>query len=374
MFENLLNGRAYLFIISLWLLAPNTSMASDVKLTKEELLAGVETVRSLIIDLQVTATAVATDLSASNPDGFVRQTVIIRGLSAYIDDENGDPSDPKQQKFRRKKAFNGTRSSIFNVSNGTAVIMDDSRSRETESQDTYFFDLNLLNRPQGIPAGDMSLVSLLASPDAKVRDASERASGRLCHVVDLSQSNTQKKLQTIWIDVEHGFVPARHVYYTANDQILMDYTAEEIAEVAPKLWLIVRGRKKVHPVLEGIASAEYIIQVEGWPKDKSGIKVNSGVDPLIFDLWKRFPPGTLVLNATAKTSYTVTGKDYEAIAKGAEEAKQLYTIAGPNDDSLPAGSFRRFFVPLLIIGLVILFGIIFYVLSKRLKAGKSEAR
>ena len=241
-----------------------------------------------------------------------RATLVLKGPRIYIDHYYSfDPNSPPFQ-FRRVVAFNGKKTTLYEAHSALASVRTE-QSREVDTQNQEFLNLNLLNAPRNDRLGsglrnsvtalasrfmdygrgrdDQSLISLLRGSRTTVRPFLEKIGAHSCHVIDSDNFS-------VWLDAKRGCVPLRQVFKDSRNpnRIQMKYLVRRVAEVSPGFWLATRGRKVV-------GKSELIIMAEGWFANKPAIKINAGVADTFFDLWKHLPPGTEVWDRdTNKTS------------------------------------------------------------------------
>jgi thiol-disulfide isomerase/thioredoxin len=286
------------------------SSVKPVPLTKKEILQSVEALRSKIEDLSVSFTFDAVQ-GGDTPDfvgARMHQTVVTKGDKTYIDYQFGAAPKYQQPLFRREMAFNGERSTVHEVSRGVASVRT-TRERETNTQGRGFFDLMLLNPPRanGFGSDDQSLLSLLRSDLSLLREEMESVNGHRCYVLDVTHPSLGKTCMTVWLDADRGLLPIKHVYYFGKDLdlIILEFVIEEAMELDEGLWFAVRGYKRVGPVpadsLDPNWALVHEMKADGVEEHKPKIAVNTGIGDEFFDLWKRVPTGTRVVDLDVGT-------------------------------------------------------------------------
>jgi len=231
-------------------------------------------------------------------------TAVVKGSKTYFDREyTGKPKNESSTQHN-KISYNGKQTANYSVkTQGVSVTTEN--TRETRTQGKGLFDMMLLNPPRKNYKGrsDQSLVSLLRSGSSRLRKHIEVVDSHPCYVIDLYHTfrwfnplfviKRPKRSMTVWLDKDRGFLPIRSVYYTKPDfeKILMQFVIDEAVEIEEGLWFAVKGRKSVYG---GMWPTEYVLEVDGWKDGKPSIAVNSGVQDVFFDLWKRLPPGIKV--------------------------------------------------------------------------------
>ncbi|MDD5171326.1 MAG: hypothetical protein PHN75_21100 [Syntrophales bacterium] len=288
-----------------------TGAGDHVRLTKGDILAAVESTRSQIQDLTVTFSFNALMGSDEN-DACWRshQTITVQGDKTYVDHEYGPLPKLNPGVFHRRAAFNGERSTFYQVNDAMAGVQT-SRELETKTKGYGFFDMMLLDPPKSESdgVGDQSLLSVLGSENSRLRQDLENVNGCLCYVVDLFNPfnvGSPKPHLTVWLDPERGFLPVRQTYYLRSGAIIMEFAVEQAIEVGPGLWFAVRGSKKVYNNEEtGVRKSEHIMEVDGWKEGRPAIAINKGIAADFFDLWKRLPVGTYLYDSDVGEAWTV---------------------------------------------------------------------
>jgi peroxiredoxin len=286
------------------------SSVKPVPLTKKEILQSVEALRWKIEDLSVSFTFDAVQ-GGDTPDfvaARMHQTVVTKGDKTYIDYQFGAAPKYQQPLFRREVAFNGERSTVHEVSRGVASVRT-TRERETNTQGRGFFDLMLLNPPRvnGSGSDDQSLLSLLRSDLSLLREETEFVNGHRCYVLDVTHPSLGKTWMTVWLDADRGLLPIKQVHYFGKDLdlVILEFVVEDAVELEDGLWFAVRGYKRVGPVRADSRNPNWSLvhemKVDGVDEDKPKIAVNTRIEDAFFDLWKRVPTGTRVVDFDAGT-------------------------------------------------------------------------
>jgi beta-lactamase regulating signal transducer with metallopeptidase domain/peroxiredoxin len=286
------------------------SSVKPVPLTKKEILQSVEALRSKIEDLSVSLTFDAVQ-GEDTPDfvaARMHQTVVTKGDKTYIDYQFGAAPKYQQRLFRREVAFNGERSTVHEVTRGVASVRT-TRERETNTQGRGFFDLMLLNPPRvnGSGSDDQSLLSLLRSDLSLLREETEFVNGHRCYVLDVTHPSLGKTWMTVWLDADRGLLPIKQVHYFGKglDLIILEFVIEDAVELDEGLWFAVRGYKRVGPVRADSRNPNWSLvhemKVDGVDEGKPKISVNTRIEDEFFDLWKRVPTGTRVVDFDAGT-------------------------------------------------------------------------
>jgi len=261
---------------------------------RKELLLIAEAARNAIHDLDVTFTANLKTPHPHNLMSLFRARVISKGEKVYIEREYAQSTESTP--FARTVSYNGECTTLYEIKRGLAIISN-GQNRESQTQGLLFFDMNLLNPSEGRAPHDQSLLSLLSSRKARIRDFLELVRGRLCHVIDTREVS-------VWLDAERSCVPLRQVYHNPlnENRAQMVFLAEQTTEAAPGIWFVTRGRKIVSPCIgvpELTGMYERQLEVEGSGEDLA-IRVNTGVDDTFFDLWQNLPDDVSVVDMTAK--------------------------------------------------------------------------
>ncbi|UCG49647.1 MAG: hypothetical protein JSU94_07670 [Phycisphaerales bacterium] len=295
-------------------------------LTKDEMLHGLRAARSGIEDLTVSFSFNFVNPPAGNLHARSHKTISVKGEKTCLDHVYGAARQYDDRSFQTQAAYNGKRSTFHSVDQRKAYV-GIKRMHETDTQGSGFFDIMLLNppRPEVAAAGnaDQNLESLLSAEHSRLRRDMETVDGRACHVVDMIDPRSGQRSMTVWIDCERGFLPLRQLYYGGPERadILMELSIEKAVEVREGLWMAVCGRKKTHP-LPGVPQLdrpfEMVLEVDGWREGKPALAVNSGLSDEYFDLWKRLPLGTTLMDLDTELYWTVGGEDFEGFAQSFE--------------------------------------------------------
>jgi hypothetical protein len=331
--------------------SPLAASAGREHLTREDLCQGVEAVHSAIEDLTVSFRFDFVNAPANNLHARSHKTIAVKGDKTYLAHEYGATSpDGEERRYQTEAAYNGKRSTYHLAGDKRAYCVVQ-RMKETQTQGSGFFDLMLLNAPRPDLAAtgnaDQNLVSLLRCENSRLREFLEDVNGQPCHVVDLVDPRSQNVAMTVWIDTERGFLPLQQAYYGGPDHQtpLMEFAIEEAIETLPGLWFPVLGRKKIHP-LAGMPlyqeTFEQVLEVDGWREGKPALAVNTALPDEFFDLWKRLPLGTTLVDLDINVYWTVGGKDFAAFADSLEPVVARYDLpvperAGVHAPAQPAG-------------------------------------
>jgi len=303
--------------------------AEDAYLTKKDLLAGVEALRSEISDLTVSYSFNAIK-PIDNPNYWgvlTHQVAVVKGDKTYQDYQYG-PAAQFGIKFRKQTTYNGTRSASYTFNTTGMAGIRTKRDDETRTQGWAFFDFMLLN-----DLHSQNLASILRSGSSSLRAKLENIDGRRCHVVDVVSPGRR---MTIWIDADRGFLPIRHTYLSDRMGAVMQFDIQDAVEVAKGHWMVVRGTKKsrsVEPKDPNLWEYESILEVDGLAAGTPEIRINSGVADEFFDLWNRLPPGTLVSDMDAQKTWRVGGTDLNQLKSAAEPATQNAEVQVPERSS-----------------------------------------
>jgi hypothetical protein len=311
-------------VFSLFIAAfPVKAEPTDTVLSLEDIVAGVDAFQSQIEDLSVEFSFNA--VKEEDPGNLFYRShmrVTVKGERVDYHHEYGASPAVSAKVFAKEIAFNGKQTTSYLKNFGTAAVSVE-RSREASTKGMGFFDLMLLNRPQTVlpSIGDQNLSSLLKLPDARLRQKMEVVDGHLCHVVDVKQPGSGKISVTVWIDCVRGFLPMRHVWFAPPEYAKpdMEFSIEEAAEVAHGFWFATRGRKLLHAdgrMIERECEWQLVVDTDAAGKPK--ISVNRGIENDFFDIWRRLPPGTLLVDKQANRFTTVGGKDYQAMVQSLE--------------------------------------------------------
>ncbi|NOG54897.1 MAG: hypothetical protein HND57_11320 [Planctomycetes bacterium] len=195
---------------------------------------------------------------------------------------------------------------------------------ELRTYGVEFFDMQLLNpsRPDGTGESDMSLLSLLSAKTAVVRESTEVVDGHECHVVDLLDPSERSNqiAMTVWVDAQRSCLPIRHVHYIRFDdetvEPMAEYQVLAAAEVEPGVWMGTKGYKHVFQTrsLTGIPEREWEIEVDTDESRSLLLAVNHKVDPGMYELWDRVPPGTSCVMIDTQEQWIAKADDIESIA------------------------------------------------------------
>lgn len=212
--------------------------------------------------------------------------------------------DGKVKSHHKESAFNGKRSARHMVTNGDMTV-ESGKHKDIDIKDCGFMSVGLLNNPEprGKGINDLSLVSLLKYEGAKLKDNTEEVNGHSCYVLDVS--TPQRAWATIWIDCARGHLPLKQQWYGKDiNDIAVEYLIDEVMEVEDSIWLPVLGRKIIYPdgsVLK--EKAVFLMKVKGLDKGNCELKINTGVEDEIFNIWEKVPPGTNVWDKDADRKY-----------------------------------------------------------------------
>jgi hypothetical protein len=306
-------------VFSLFIAAfPVKAEPTDTVLSLEDIVAGVDALQSQIEDLSVEFSFNAIKEDPKNLGYRSHMRVTVKGERIDYDHVYGASPAVSAKVFAKEIAFNGKQTTSYLKNFGTAAVSVE-RSREASTKGMGFFDLMLLNRPQTVlpSIGDQNLSSLLKLPDARLRQKMEVVDGHLCHVVDVKQPGSVSV--TVWIDCVRGFLPMRHVWFAPSAKPDMEFSIEEAAEVAHGFWFATRGRKLLHAdgrMIKGECEWRLVVDTDAAGKPK--ISVNAGIENNFFDIWRRLPSGTLLVDKQANRATAVGDKDYQAMVQNLE--------------------------------------------------------
>ncbi|HZL36441.1 MAG TPA: hypothetical protein VFC78_14065 [Tepidisphaeraceae bacterium] len=292
----------------------------------------VESSRSQIEDLSVTFSYIAIK---DDPDNQLlyrsRMKVVVKGSKLYYDDAYGpDPAKDKTS-FGRELAFNGVRTTNFMKHMATASVSIE-RGAQAETRGLGFFDIALYNPAERGFGDDMSLHALLDRPRLRLRPETEKVGGHDCEVVESIDPKSDRASETVWLDVDRGLIPVRHIYTAPPDYatVLMESRIEQAVQLSPGLWFPLIGRKKLHAVKPySNYECEWVMRVERNPDGTWVIALNQNVSDDLFDLWKHLPPGTMLVDAQTHASTTVGGNDYERLSSNYELPIKSATFTVP---------------------------------------------
>lgn len=263
-------------------------------ITLRDLARRVAETRSRIHDLSVTFSFNITSGGAGNLFAHSHMSVTLKGTRLLIDHEYS-PAD-KDSSFHRITSFDGERSTIYDASRSTAIVVPN-RERELTTNGLGFFDLFMLNpTTSGVSGADrMDLVALLHSPDAVLRPAREKIDGHDCFVVDEFGPDINRPKLTVWIDPARGDLPIRQQYFAASPTPYMQFDIVSAAQIQPGLWVPLTGRKSTGFVPGGpeASNMRWDMIVDTVPG--AMISINSGVADSTFDLASNLPPGVKVV-------------------------------------------------------------------------------
>jgi len=276
-------------------------------LSKQDILAAVTKARSQIQDLTVTYSWNALKAPADAPNFRSRVTATVQKGKTLMDHEYGPDPQYNLVIWHRRVAFNGERSTFYQVDWQTAITTR-KRSWETNTQGYEFFNMMLLNPPRGRFDGvsGQSLLSVLSSGLARLRPELENVDGRPCYVIVVYQGyifGRSRPHLTVWLDAERGFLPVRQKYEYGQ---AMEFRVEQAAEIKPGLWFAVRGTKQVYDD-KGTIESDYRLEVDGWKEGCPAIAINRGLAADFFDLWKQLPWGTRLFDEETRETVVVSG-------------------------------------------------------------------
>lgn len=221
---------------------------SQAEYGKSELLEIAQENRSAIGSIEVAFTFDAIVGPPSNPHTRHQTVATAAGDRVSFDTIYGPDPSFRDVLFRRQVAFDGTRSLVAEVHFGAASIQD-GRLPECRTSGKGFFDIQLLNKPEGGHGyDDVSLVSLLSTPYSSIRASQEPVNGIDCHVVDLHHPETGNLLMSAWLDAARGALPLRtEIRLRArSDTVKVEYRIDEAVQCDSSSWIATRGRKIVH--------------------------------------------------------------------------------------------------------------------------------
>jgi len=291
---------------------------SKPSLTKDDILATLTTARSHVHDLDVSFSFNALHSEPDDPMKRFHAHVVVKGNMLYIEKQYSGAVLRNGRAFDRELAFNGQFSTLF-IKPGTVAFRTAGKSGECRLNGLAFFQIGFLC-PAEIysDAEASSLPSLLKSSRSRLRPVLEVIEGKPCYVIDLF---TQPPLldslkgtaqtgiwETVWLDPAQGFLPIQVLIFGGtglDSRPMMETTIDQAKEVLPGFWVPLHGRKVLNTtfsdhngVLDAAyqeGAAEYTLEVDGCNTDHPAIIVNSGVADDFFELWKRLPAGTRVL-------------------------------------------------------------------------------
>ncbi len=284
---------------------------ADLSLT--DIHAIVDANRSMIENLTVTYTYNATVV----PEGEVlvhqRETTIVKGDKIVRDMNYGWRQDIDNLKFHRIVGFDGNRSVDYTVHNSQAIVLK-SRPQAANRYNSEFFNFNLLNLPHGGDTKniysllDASASTWLSAPGARLREAMEPIGGRQCYVVDLypNEELKDRKLVSLWLDPERGFVPLRQELWLGKGYPRVIYEVSEVAEIGGQ-WFAVKGIRSYFGVKDEAATHQHQFDVLEQEDGSFALQINTEVSDDEFDVAKKLPPGTYLLDEVTMLGKTVGG-------------------------------------------------------------------
>ncbi|MBL1218185.1 MAG: hypothetical protein D8M59_11910 [Planctomycetes bacterium] len=285
--------------------------------------------------------------------------------SRFVSEHNfaGDPF-VTDVNATRWVAFNGVATSLYVAAQdgppgilGIDMDLPDFKDRTGKAEELTtsgidYFDMQLLNPPttdgQGI--GDLSLISLLQSDSAVLREKMETVDGRECHVIDLYDPSgaTDRVAMTVWTDPKQGSLPIHQCHYTLNasleTELLIEFAVTDSIEIEPGLWLATDGWKKVYATsaIKDIPFREWEIHVDRDAGDTPLLAVNIPLPAGNFDIWDRVPAGTDCFIEESQESWIARADDVQAVAtqflataslkSGPDDAIQRFSLLGRTDD------------------------------------------
>lgn len=271
-------------------------------LTREQMLAAVEKNRSRVEDISVSYSFKTTKGASGSED---HTKAVVKGDRVYFDKRYSlkgviDPATSQPKIFTRQVAYNGEVYTYHEVDDKIAAFAPD-YARELRAANMGFFNIAMYDPPREDYHGlkPVGLVAALSSQECRVKPMQENIDGRWCHVVEVIDRFSGKATVTVWIDPERGFLPV--MQRRGNIEMVID----EAVEVEEGLWFPVSGIKRNFArtppggqarLPESFATGEQVLKVDRLEDGTWAIEVNTGVEDEFFDLWKRVPDGTKVVD------------------------------------------------------------------------------
>jgi hypothetical protein len=289
---------------------PAVPTSTAALLTKDDIRAAIEAGRSEISDLEVSYSFNVVNLPAGFPDEIAQSQIhlIFKDGKIFLGEDYGLAG--QQKLFHRQTSYDGFRTTFFMPALGSATV-EPGRKNEVRIQGIGFFDMMLFNPPSGGDGfKDQSLVSALLSPLSKLRSQREIIDGHSCYILDvLSDPEWKNIVLTVWLDPDRGFLPIRQRFGHVSDGIPphLEVFIDDAIKVDRRLWLPVRGRKKVYVEAKGTGKEVLIERSMQVRKDANGkfdLHINSNVNDAVFDIPRHPPPGTRLFDTAARLSWT----------------------------------------------------------------------
>jgi hypothetical protein len=305
--------------------------------SKEDILAAVVASRSRIQDLSV---RFRYDVVKGERDEAMyrhHEFAVVKGVMLYVDRVVSPNPAVRKGVGGLECSYNGLKTTIHLRGAGRATVATE---RVVDPNRRGFFEVMLWD-PQPV-APEEDLVSLLKLPEARLRDTVEWIGSDACHVVDVRSPLTGRLHTTVWLATSKEFLPLKiHYFSVSNGRLLIEFIVHEVFEAADGLWFPVLATRKLYPVLSSITEeGERRMQVDGWREGRPDLRVNTGVPDDFFDLWKRLPPGTLLVDRDAQTAITVEGTDYVAAARNLDLSIESAELLVPERAQGPVGEQR----------------------------------
>jgi hypothetical protein len=274
--------------------------------------------RSGVIDLEVDFTFAAAEALQL---GLIadHRLVLISGDRLWMEREYllGDGGEPRS--FFTGTSIDGQVGWGYQQINRRAYTQATGDLPLIDTEGSGFFDLMMwypCSQIRGQGPHGMDLLSILASPQARVREQLEELNGSPCHVVDVVNPSTAQIGVSIWLDGARGFLPVLQ-HHDVNDGGLLELEMIETIETAADVWLPVRGERRWSGGPTQPDATTYSMVVATDAHGLAHAYTNQGLPDDRFDYSTSLPPGTLISNLDTGAFWVATGDDYRSMARAA---------------------------------------------------------
>jgi hypothetical protein len=331
-----LTGHGSMIAVAIMLLGhPDSALAQQgpgvgrpANVSKEDLASAVDALRSSIKDISASYSYKAEPGAAPNLISYDSCRVVAKGSKLYF--SNVYAADEQRAQglvFQREVAFNG-RVTIIHLPQTAKAIASPSKEGETDYSEIPLFRFmmysgELNDTRKGVDPND--LVSIIRWKGSKLLPLQEDVGGHWCYVIERDYGMSDKVLEKIYIDPERGYLPIKEQAYDSNTPqgLIRENDIDEAVEVTPGIWLPTKCR-----------TTDKLVLVANLRDDgKPDVAVNTGVKDDFFDLAKRLPTGTEVIDQRLNTSFVIGGKDFDGMLKDLETVPEWNHLPIQETDS-----------------------------------------
>lgn len=295
------------------------AFGSDVPITLDDLVAGVEGAREGLASFQVEYVYQVDDVDAPNQGHLWASNHYVVALDDGKFLRTRLSSDPDRADVFTIIAFDGEHSGRYHQGTQVAMINDESGLEWLDTEASGFFDLMRWYPCREIRTGSpyhLDLLGLLngnawnGAGSPQLRSETEEINGHETYVVDLYPLFADEPTYTIWIDAERGFLPILQKYYSPHTGNLM--TIREIHqahEIAEGIWIPVEGTitftgGSTEP---DVFFSKRTVTVQSSPDSGYSASISPEFEAGYFDITTHLPPGTHAFDLTTDEGWVVQG-------------------------------------------------------------------